>query len=415
MTTARKIWCDSDEHKLFEYYADFNEWLHSEEAEQIRLDNGIDVLSQPSKGFYAGDKEAYEQVFEEYKIERLHRVLNREYLVSTFGDEHWYERNESHFRQLVKRLLDESVVPFIGAGVSQSSGFPTWKAHLKQQGRTAGLDPKRVEQLIDAGQHEEVIHEIENSAEGARDAFIQEVRDVFSKTGQLSDLILTLSELFQDTLITTNYDSLLEIAYSTGQGDTYQVINGTEPLRPLMANKTSIIKLHGDIKTPAKCILSKRQYDDAYGKDALDMSLPTVKQLSYYFRNSSLLFLGCSLVNDRTVSVFKAVKATMGDSDLQQHFAIEQTPESEQELVQRNTFLASLGITPIWYKKGEHESLLEILKMALNELGYEGHFLKPLEQNPVTDQPIDSTDYFQQPIKSKLKVYIDGFIKIFRK
>ena len=48
----QKIWCDEDKHPLFEFFTDFNDWLDSEEALQIRIDNGIDGLTQPSKALY---------------------------------------------------------------------------------------------------------------------------------------------------------------------------------------------------------------------------------------------------------------------------------------------------------------------------------------------------------------------------
>ena len=51
-------WCDRDEHHRFELYEDFNEWLDGEEGLAVREANGIETLSQPSKAFYASDKEA---------------------------------------------------------------------------------------------------------------------------------------------------------------------------------------------------------------------------------------------------------------------------------------------------------------------------------------------------------------------
>ncbi len=80
--------------------------------------------------------------------------------------------------------------------------------------------------------------------------------------------------------------------------------------------------------------------------------------------------MGCSLNNDRTIQVFKAVKAVMGDIDLPQHFSIEQTPETEGELVTRNAELLSLGITAIWYAKGQYQLVEEIVRHAKNEVKY---------------------------------------------
>jgi hypothetical protein len=136
--------------------------------------------------------------------------------------------------------------------------------------------------------------------------------------------------------------------------------------------RVSIIKLHGDVRTPDKCILSRNQYDQAYGYGEVELALPIPKLLDYHYRNSNLLFLGCSLNNDRTVQVFRAVKRQIGDAVLPQHFAIEEAPETEAELVERNIFLANLGITGIWFEKGRFECVENMLRLAKNELRYRG-------------------------------------------
>ncbi|ESS67472.1 hypothetical protein MGMO_164c00070 [Methyloglobulus morosus KoM1] len=56
METQAKIRCDKDEHKLYEFYADFNEWLESEEGQLLLDEYGINGLSQPSKAFLEGIK-----------------------------------------------------------------------------------------------------------------------------------------------------------------------------------------------------------------------------------------------------------------------------------------------------------------------------------------------------------------------
>lgn len=197
----------------------------------------------------------------------------------------------------------------------------------------------------------------------------QELLDVFSKTGSIQDIALRISELFTDTLITTNYDKLLEQVFDTGS-DSVQVINGMVAKEPLQADKVTVIKLHGDIQRPQKCILGKAQYDQAYGEEGLDLGRPIPKLLKYYFKNRSLLFVGCSLQNDRTIQVFKELKRIAGDVDFPQHFALEQIPNSQELLINRNGELARLGITAIWYPKGQNEQVESILSHAKNELNY---------------------------------------------
>lgn len=370
MSGIPEIWCERDEHKQFESFVDFNDWLDGDEAaaKAIRAANGLTKISRPSKALFAGDRNAYEQVFRSYRLQRRHEVLSGQYITDTYGDNHWFERNEERLDQLVSCLLDDSVVPFIGAGVSVAGGFPTWKDHLRQQGKTAGINATIIEDYLAQGEFEAVIETIE--AKCGADVFAQEIRDVFSKTGSLEAITLLISELFPDTLITTNYDRLIEQCFDVGPGDEVQVINGTSAMETPDPAKITVIKLHGDIGNPKRCILGKKQYDAAYGETNLDLARPIPKLLSYYFRTSNLLFIGCSLNNDRTMEVFKAVKEELGDGDRPEHFSIEQAPETEEDLVNRNAVLLDLGIVPIWFPKGEYDKVEAILRHARNELNY---------------------------------------------
>jgi NAD-dependent SIR2 family protein deacetylase len=370
-TPTRKIWCDEDHHALFEYFTDFNEWIDGDEGQEIRERYGVDDLSQPSKALYAGDAEAYHQAFKEFQEKKINQVLSKEYIEAQFTDTHWFERNQERFEQLEKCLIEKSVVPFVGAGLSVEGGFPSWRAHLKQQGRTSGIDAARIDTLLEGGQYEEVINEIEQK--GYRDAFIQEIKDVFSKRGRLTDTTLRLSELFTDTIITTNYDRLIEQAFDTGGEKNIQLIDSSNIGEIPDQNKITVIKLHGDISKPTQCILGKNQYDEAYGNGALDLNKPIPKLLSFHYRTSSLLFLGCSLNQDRTMQVFQAVKDEIGDVDRPQHFSLESMPESEEKLVERNKYLLSFGITPIWFPKGSYDYIEQILRLAINEMRYRGH------------------------------------------
>lgn len=270
----------------------------------------------------------------------------------------------------MERLEDAAVVPFIGAGLSCAGGFPTWKNHLRQQGETAGIPAEHIADLLSNGHYEAVIEEIENGL--GRDVFAQEIRDVFSRSGSVTSTAWLIAELFPDTVITTNYDRLIELAFSTGEEDPYQIINCTNGLDEEEPHRVSIVKVHGDIKNPARCILSKNQYDAAYGNPDIDMALTIPKTLDYHFRNSSLLFLGCSLNNDRTIDVFRKVKEKIGDADTPQHFAIEQAPESLEDLIARNAYLLRLGITGIWFEKDQFDLVDDMLRHARNELSYRG-------------------------------------------
>lgn len=306
-----------------------------------------------------------------YRAQRHAEVLSRDHFIELYGEEdglHWFERNDRRFADLVECLDAKEVVPFIGAGISTGGGFPTWAKHLLQQGRTSGIPQAQVEVWLKQGDYEAVIADIE--LRHGRDVFAREIRDVFGKRGQIQDITLLISDLFNDTLITTNYDRLLEQVYDTGNGPGLQVINGATAMTPPDPQKITLIKIHGDFADPAHCILSKAQYDAAYGEGTLDLHRPVPKILARYYRNNSLLFLGCSLRNDRTLQVFQATKEAAGDAWIPSHFAFEQAPVDVAELIARNAELSRLGITAIWYPEKQYSCVDAILRLAKSELNY---------------------------------------------
>jgi hypothetical protein len=177
-----------------------------------------------------------------------------------------------------------------------------------------------------------------------------------------------------------------------------QVINGLNALEQPDPKKITVIKLHGDIQNPKRCILSKNQYDEAYGNGSLNMHKPIPKLLAYHYKNSSLLFLGCSLSNDRSVQVFKTIKEGMGEEEVtKQHFSIEQAPESLEEIAQRNAELAKLGITPIWFEKDRYELVESILGLAKNELRHRGVAPQPVvaEESPAVNLDLDLSHFLR--------------------
>lgn len=367
---APKIWCDEDGHRKYEDFSDFNDWFDGSEGAELRAQALVEGLANPSKAFFAGDREAYNVTLEGFRLDRRNYWLSTDALQELLGDPHWSERNAARFDQLCDRMESGDVVPFLGAGVSQPGGFPTWKDHLRQQGRTAGMDPAVVEDLLVQGLYEEIVDQIEQQR--GDDVFAQELRDAFSKNGVIPPVDYLVAELFQDTLITTNYDRLIEQSLDFGGDKAVEVLTPATILQPPDAAKVTIIKLHGNADAPASCILSKGQYAAAYGADAIDLALPIPQVLDYYFRNSSLLFLGCGLNQDRTVRVFEAIKikAKADGVDLPQHFSVEQCPNDEAALIARNEYLLRMGVTPIWFPAGEFDFVEGILRLARNELWF---------------------------------------------
>lgn len=73
---------------------------------------------------------------------------------------------------------------------------------------TAGMATSEVEDLLTQDQYGEIVDRMEH-VRGA-DVFAQDLRDAFAKNGAIPRADYLIAELFQDTLIFTNYDRLIE-------------------------------------------------------------------------------------------------------------------------------------------------------------------------------------------------------------
>jgi hypothetical protein len=79
----------------------------------------------------------------------------------------------------------------------------------------------------------------------------------------------------------------------------------------------------------------------------------------------SLLFLGCSLEQDRTLELFKKV-VDVQEFEIPDHFALLPEPSSGKKKNQKEGRLLELKIRPIWYPDKEHRFVERFLSLAID-------------------------------------------------
>jgi hypothetical protein len=360
-------WCVHDDHSAYDLRKTFNDWLDSDDDDATDLLKvlGFSKVVAPSKALFAGDRVAYGVELERFQTRRLEFALAHGRL-----DDHWVGKNRAHFNSLLEPLKAKNVVPFVGAGISCSASLPTWTGHLLHQATSAGFDLTSVRARLSAGDHEAIIDDV--IALRGEGLFIQEMRDAFD--GIIADvgLAATVVQLTKSVIVTTNFDRVLERAISNlGEDPAEQVTASEDNARLIRAQSNgqrALLKVHGDIRSPATYILSGKQYDDNYGPGIPDMKLALPRKLRHVFEHGSLLFLGCSLVNDRTLKVFESLVLEAGLANVPRHFAVVEAPDNDAVLVTRNAYLAGLSIDPIWYPHGSHEYVQLITTELLEQM-----------------------------------------------
>lgn len=264
--------------------------------------------------------------------------------------------NRNRFAELLEAIKNEKVIPFVGSGMSHPTGFPIWKKFLCELNAYSSLTPDRLDALLDAGQYELAASEIYYHMNHRW--FDERLENTFKVVSidEVSGPVRYLPEIFKKDVISLNYDNILESLYAAA-GNSFVKILAGENLADFREISSKggrcLIKFHGDLAEPRTRVLTLEEYEERYEKPS------AVKDsLIELFRNHKLLFLGCSLSNDRTMELFKEIADA--DKKTPRHFAWLKAPEREGDQINREQFLTERSIFPIWYD-GDHDESIEAL------------------------------------------------------
>jgi hypothetical protein len=176
-----------------------------------------------------------------------------------------------------------------------------------------------------------------------------------------------LPRLAAGPVITTNFDQILEKVFERAQRPFERLVYGRRDAelgtKALHENRRFLVKIHGDVWNESERVLTssdyQREYSGKVGGSGIDFSLPLPDLLRQMLVGRPLLFLGCSLNQDRTVALLKQVAQDFRNISA---FAVVEQPTSTEEFDKRSQFLASLRIRRIWYPSGRHDLIESLLK-----------------------------------------------------
>ncbi|TVT37861.1 SIR2 family protein [Hymenobacter setariae] len=273
--------------------------------------------------------------------------------------------NRARFTDLSNALKRQVVLPFVGAGMSLSSGMKTWGRFLHDL-REAGSCPEADLHALLTGStpNYEAAADLVHSSM-SRKLFLNRMNTRFQVAAeQVAGPVRLLPHLFAQRVFTTNFDHVLEHVY-TEEGMPFEfVLRGNQYLERAAQTydrtRPSLLKLHGDEQAPSQRVFTREEYDRAYADESF-LRRELGRAVS---GTDSLLFLGCSLTSDRTMAVLRAV--AQADAGEPEHYAF--LPYDANTHQVRENFLADHGIYPIWYDAptpADHDEAIEALLVGL--------------------------------------------------
>ncbi|MEX5869523.1 SIR2 family protein [Providencia hangzhouensis] len=215
--------------------------------------------------------------------------------------------------QLIEAIVDDKLIIFVGAGLSFSSGLPTWKKIVLDTLNNPNIEKgSAFKDALEIGilSPLEVLDKIKEK--NKRDVYINFEKAVSEKI--LAPIYNKLSKLSKK-FITTNYDYLIE--YNTGiyKIDTSSNYN----LQKLDQEDAFVLKIHGCASAIDNAIIFTSDYDNLY-KGSSTGGLANF-QLNKILSTHSCLFIGYSLSDSYLVELFDSLNK-MYNGIGREHFII---------------------------------------------------------------------------------------------
>jgi hypothetical protein len=339
----------------YERQAEFNEHFDSEDPIQIgRLSYPRSkVLFWVDRDAYANERVAWESDLYDAKHEVARALIARNEYQNRFAD-------------LLQAIARGRVVPFVGAGLSAPCGMPLWGEALRLLlGRLVPPNEAEIAQAIASGEYL-------RAAQGLAAHDPAQTANFIGTTYRLQELRLTgpitlLPQLASGCVVTTNFDDAIEKTYERAEQRFEHYMHGAQDhnfFGRMLRGDRCILKLHGDAENRATHVLTREQYEAAYGQP-FDFSKPLPKALRQIFVSQSLLFLGCSLEQDWTMDLFAAA-IQGGGFEVPVHYAVLPMPADDVARRQKEARLIRLNIQPFWYPAGEHGAVQQLLELAVD-------------------------------------------------
>jgi hypothetical protein len=322
----------------------------------------------PSEALFSLDPVQYEQAIADWKDKKLSAALGKGFILDEI-----HERNRRRFNEVLRITRRGRLIPFIGAGLSKACGCPTWHEYLRMLAERS-KDRIRILAMIELNQLDDAADALLRSLEPA---LFNELSDtVFGQRDEIAGAIKYLPQISKSCVLTSNFDMVVEDTYKEANEAFDRIVIGnvsSDFHRALASGERQLLKIHGQIRDTQSRVFCKSEYMRAYGENDFDFSRPLPDILGRVYRNYCLLFVGCGLNNDKTLSLFRHIKERDGEERLPRHYAIVEAPNSlatdtdKAALEERENYLCQHQIFPIWYQKNQHQFVTDILECLADE------------------------------------------------
>lgn len=189
---------------------------------------------------------------------------------------------EAFIADFSKQVGKARAALFIGSGLSRQAEYKGWKDILREPAVAIGLDVDREDDLISLAEYY-----VNDKKE--RSFIDDKIYEIFSPKKSPTDNHLLLASLGITSVWTTNYDQLLERTFEAKNLAYSPLTDDASFSRYVEKNSIVLHKLHGDVDTPEKTVITKEDFERFVQKHEMLLA-----KLKGEMCSKSFLFLGYS-------------------------------------------------------------------------------------------------------------------------
>ena len=196
--------------------------------------------------------------------------------------------------QIKKSIKENSLILFVGAGISANSNLPTWGELIQSFKEELNLPDDNSDDYPRVAQYYYDTF--------GKNRYTNKIEEVFSSKGisKPNELHTLIEKIAPEHIITTNYDFLLEDQFESGLLK-YNVVAEDKDI-PYTSPGRYLIKMHGDLNKN-NIVLKEEDYLD-YASN-----FPMISNLiQTLIMNHTLLFVGYSLKDSTFKAIFRLVQ-----------------------------------------------------------------------------------------------------------
>lgn len=225
--------------------------------------------------------------------------------------------------RIIQKVRNKDVILWVGSGFSLYAGMPRVD-DIKEEilGRCDEEEQKVLNQIQNLSEFCQTFVEMRSGSKHELLASLTKLIDIEPKSFKYHQLLSEVPQI--DTIITTNYDKLFELAY--GKGNLVPIVQSKN--FPYSENeKTKLYKIHGDIEQPDTVLITQDDYNEFFH----NMNNPLWNKIKTLVAEKTILFIGFSYSDQNIDFLINSVARELG-THMKESFLL--APDMPQHRVQ---------------------------------------------------------------------------------